>query len=506
METVVSAQKEEKNYFDFTERGPLFVLIAAILFNAFVFVQIATKGNLDTIAFLGMTRRLYFVVASLLLVDLYTLILYMQPFFQEKIPRFIKYLAFIIGILQASLIQIASSNLIGIYLSLTFLPLFIWYWLHNGEVTSLFGNNIFVFTVRRHIAMIPMFIAISWFSFFLLNQLVDPVKLLLGIRQVRFGKEQLEQSIKIQYGLVDPATGREYTFWERYVNYVIDFAHGDLGITYSESIPVTQNIANRLWTTLGMQVPALVVSFFLSVTIGILAAYFHQTPIDSAVSSLALLGLSMPIFVSGILAILIFTGTGLQWFPFGGAKSLDHILATKCDPCSNSPQTIWDTLWADGNWTDIGLWSDFIEVSWVYTADFVWHLVLPVLTLTFATMATFSRLTRGTMLEVLREDYILAARANGISERNIVIKHALPNVMLPITTFLGLSIGGLLAGAPITETVFSWPGLGVEYLAAVNVLDGPVIVGLTMIITLMILFANMLTDIAYTKLDPRITL
>lgn len=354
--------------------------------------------------------------------------------------------------------------------------------------------------------MIPMFIAISWFSFFLLNQLVDPVKLLLGIRQVRFGKEQLEQSIKIQYGLVDPATGREYTFWERYVNYVIDFAHGDLGITYSESIPVTQNIANRLWTTLGMQVPALVVSFFLSVTIGILAAYFHQTPIDSAVSSLALLGLSMPIFVSGILAILIFTGTGLQWFSFGGAKSLDHILATKCDPCSNSPQTIWDTLWADGNWTDIGLWSDFIEVSWVYTADFVWHLVLPVLTLTFATMATFSRLTRGTMLEVLREDYILAARANGISERNIVIKHALPNVMLPITTFLGLSIGGLLAGAPITETVFSWPGLGVEYLAAVNVLDGPVIVGLTMIITLMILFANMLTDIAYTKLDPRITL
>ncbi len=214
----------------------------------------------------------------------------------------------------------------------------------------------------------------------------------------------------------------------------------------------------------------------------------------------------MPIFVSGIMAILIFTGTGLNWFPFGGAKSLDHQLAAKCGPCSNSPQTLWDNLWTNGGWMDIGAWSDFIQVSWVYTADFIWHLVLPVLTLTFATMATFSRLTRGTMLEVLREDYILAARANGISERNIVLKHALPNVMLPITTFLGLSIGGLLAGAPITETVFSWPGLGVEYIAAVNVLDGPIIVGLTMIITLMILFANMLTDIAYTKLDPRITL
>lgn len=506
METVVSSQAEEGEFGSPNRLPHLFTALLAIFANVGMIGQMAFAGKLNDIGPFGLTNLYYSIIATILLSGLYGLVLFSQPVILRNAPKLIIWIAFVIGGLQASMIAIASRNLLGIYFSLTFLPLFIWYWLHNGEILSLFGNNIFVFTVRRHIAIIPMFIAISWFTFFLLNQLVDPVDLLLGIRQVRFGKDQLEAAIRIQYGLVDPETGREYTFWERYVRYLNGFIHGDLGLTYSEGVPVTENIGNLLWTTLSMQIPALVISFFLSVTIGILAAYFHQTPLDSAVSSLALLGLSMPIFVSGILAIIIFSGTGLDWFPFGGARSLDHQLSAKCDPCGNTPNTLWELLWKDGNFTNIGLWSDFIQVSWVYTADLIWHLVLPVLTLTFATMATFSRLTRGSMLEVLREDYILAARANGLSERNIVVRHALPNVMLPITTFLGLSIGGILAGAPITETVFNWPGLGVEYVAAVGILDGPVIVGLTMIITLMILLANMLTDIAYTRLDPRITL
>ncbi len=121
-------------------------------------------------------------------------------------------------------------------------------------------------------------------------------------------------------------------------------------------------------------------------------------------------------------------------------------------------------------------------------------------------MAVFSRLTRGTMLEVMRQDYILAARANGLTEYQIVRRHALKNVLLPLVTFLGISIGTLLVGAPITETIFTYPGLGAFFITALVTNDVPIIMALTMIITLMILFANLMADIAYTQLDPRISL
>ncbi|MCH8907677.1 MAG: ABC transporter permease [Candidatus Heimdallarchaeota archaeon] len=349
-----------------------------------------------------------------------------------------------------------------------------------------------------------MFIAISLFTFVAINLIGNPVE--LATARVQFAKDTVQATLLRQYGLTD-SQGREIPVWKRYLNWIYDFIHGDMGQSY-EKFPseVTDNLGNFLWETLKMQVLALVLAFTISVVIGILAAYFHKTPADSIISAVALLGLSMPIFVSGILAIIIFTGTGLQWFPAAGAHSLPQLLvADGCLDCARPPDVIWDAE-VSTNWTDPAWWSMFVNVWWIYSKDSVRHIVLPVATLTFATMATFARLTRSTMLEIMRQDYILAARANGLSEYTIVRKHALKNVLLPLVTFLGLSIGGLLIGAPITETVFSFPGLGNYFLASLVVLDVPIIMALTMIITLMILFSNLAADIAYTYLDPRIAL
>ncbi len=506
METVTSKSVAERQNTPIGRYITHIAFAGIILLNLIPLIQIYLDETKKSKLYkFNLTNFEFALMSFVLLTLLYAVAIYAQP----KISKHARPFTFLVLIFQPWLIIVANNNLFLAYFAGTFVPILYWYWIRFGELMSLFGNSLFIFTVRRHIAIIPMFIAISWFTFFLLNQLVNPVDLLLGVRQVRFGKEELKTSLMIRYGLADE-NGRPYTFWERYIQFLNGFIHGDLGLSYKDGVPVTENIGNLLWTTLKMQVSALILSFFLSVTIGILAAYYHQTTLDSIISSIALLGLSMPIFVSGILAILIFSGTGLGWFPFGGNKSPDHIMEEKCSACGFKPDEIWNQLWTYENqhygWQDINLWKDFFQVSYFYTYDSIWHLVLPVLTLTFATMATFSRLTRGTMLEVLREDYILAAKANGLSEKKIVVDHALPNVMLPITTFLGLNIGGILAGAPITETVFTWPGLGKAYIAAIGIFDGPIIVGLTMIITLMILIANMLTDIAYTKLDPRISL
>jgi peptide/nickel transport system permease protein len=131
-------------------------------------------------------------------------------------------------------------------------------------------------------------------------------------------------------------------------------------------------------------------------------------------------------------------------------------------------------------------------------------MVLPVATLVFSSLALFTRLIRGTMLEILRQDYILAARANGLSERVVLISHGLRNALLPVVTYVGLFVGTVLSGTPITETVFSYPGLGQQFVGYIQQLDHPLIMAISMIITLMILVANLLTDIAYVWVDPRI--
>jgi ABC-type dipeptide/oligopeptide/nickel transport system permease component len=248
-----------------------------------------------------------------------------------------------------------------------------------------------------------------------------------------------------------------------------NFLQGDLGNSFFSGRAVNKIIGLFAWETVKLQLAALIVALVIGVPIGIYSAKKQYSKVDFVVTSSAILGISIPIFYMGILLIIAFSFDG-GWFPSFGA----HSLQTLRYPLGSS------------------------------VLDSLWHLALPTFAIAWVSMALYIRLIRSSMLEVLRQDYILAARASGLSENTIIFKHALKNALIPLVTYVGISVGLLLAGAPMTETVFTWPGLGWLYVNAVTQLDFPVIMGINMIITLIILAVNLIVDMFYGIIDPRI--
>ncbi|MCG3217981.1 MAG: ABC transporter permease [Candidatus Heimdallarchaeota archaeon] len=360
--------------------------------------------------------------------------------------------------------------------------IFIGYYWKNREIRSLFGSRMFIFVSRRLIAMIPIFLGVAILTFTLMNFIGNPIDLLF-LRN-KYDNTAAKNAAIIKFGLDKPPV-------ERFFVWIRNFMMGDLGDSFKRGYSVNIIIDELAWETVKLQFVSFFFALIIAIPLGVLAARNHGTEIDSLVSSIALLGLSMPIFVTGITLIMIFGGTGLNWFPAARAHT----------PDVNLPDDDYMGLITSGtpflalrNWS-IRMW-DSIE-----------HMVLPTITLTFAFMATYTRLVRTSMLEVLRQDYITAARANGIPERTVIWKHAFRNCLIPVVTFIGLFVAFSLAGAPITETVFSWPGLGKYYVKAALVdLDYPVIMGITLLLTVLTLFANLITDISYVFLDPRLEL
>jgi ABC-type dipeptide/oligopeptide/nickel transport system permease component len=279
----------------------------------------------------------------------------------------------------------------------------------------------------------------------------------------RIRPESIE-ALKRYYGLDQP-------LYYQFFKYVWDLLHGDLGNSYAlrGGTPVTTLIGDFAGETFKLQLASLFFSVLIAIPVGVLSARRQYSKLDVSVTTVSLVGTCIPVFYIGIVGILIFSYF-LGWFPPSGAHTL---LAER---------------YFLGN----------------YTMDELWHLTLPTVILTFATLAPVILLVRSSMLEVLRQDYILAARAGGLSERTVVYKHALRNALIPVVTYVGLYFGGMLAGAPITETVFNWPGVGRLYVDATTKLDFPLIMGITVFITLMTLLANLITDITYAYIDPRI--
>ena len=248
---------------------------------------------------------------------------------------------------------------------------------------------------------------------------------------------------------------------------------GNLGNSYAirGGIAVTALIEDYAWLTFQLQLIAFLFSLIVAIPIGIISAKKQYSKLDVTVTTTSLLGTCIPVFYMGIIAIIIFAYF-LGWFPAGGANAI--------------------------------LQERYLFGS--LELDRLWHLVLPTGVLTFALLAPIVLLVRSSMLEVLRQDYILAARASGLSERSIVYKHALRNAIIPVVTWVGIYFGSMLAGAPITETVFNWPGVGRLFVEATTKLDFPVIMGITVFITIMTLVANLVTDLTYGYIDPRIRL
>src|SRR5881296_4365062 len=321
------------------------------------------------------------------------------------------------------------------------------------------------YLIRRALYLVPVFFGITFLVFSIERLAGDPVKLLTA-GQTRVTEEQ-RQLLRQYFGLDKP-------LYTQYFLWLSELSTGNLGYAYTTGggAPVSTLIGQRAIATIELQLLGLVFSLLIAVPIGVMSAKKRYSKLDLAVTNSALVGTSIPIFFLGIVVILVFSAKTGGLFPYGGFQSI----STTQYPYGSA------------------------------ILDQLWHLVLPTSVYTFAILAPVVLLVRSSMLEVLRQDYILAARASGLGERSILYKHALKNALIPIVTYVGLYFGGLLAGAPVTETVFNWPGIGAQFVVSTTQLDFPVIQAIVVLITLMTLIANLITDVTYAYIDPRIRL
>ncbi len=318
----------------------------------------------------------------------------------------------------------------------------------------------FRYIVRRLLYMIPVFLGISIISFFVMYAAGDPLDI------IRLGRPTLTReaidALRRYYGLDQPIP-------IQYLNWLSNLLQGNFGKSLYGGRPVNLLIGSWVWETVKLQLISILLAFAISIPIGINSAKKQYSKQDIAVTSISLFGVSMPTFWLGLILIIAFSYR-LGWLPSHGAYG---------DPY----------LWFNNPILD--------EIA---------HLILPVTVLVYVLLAQNIRLIRANMLEILRSDYVLAARASGLSERKVIYKYALRNAIGPVITYIGVALGAIIAGAPMTEYVFSWPGLGRRFVDAAMKLDFPIVMGITMIVTVMTLLANLVIDICYVYIDPRIRL
>lgn len=307
------------------------------------------------------------------------------------------------------------------------------------------------FLFRRLILLIPTWLLVAVIAFLVIHLAPgDPASVLLG----QEGLEAAEEARR-RMGLDQPL---HMQLWL----YLKGLVRGDLGDSYFLGVPVLTAIKNAAPVTIGLSVLALVIAFIIGVPLGIAASLNPDTPADSTIMLIALIGLSIPEFVLGLVLILIFSVT-YQIFPAGGYQALS---------------------------TGFRAWFT--------------HLLLPAFALGFMQSAYLARMTRASMLEVLHSDYIRTAHAKGIHERKVIVKHAFRNAAIPIITAVGLVFAMLLSGAFITEALFRLPGIGTLVINAVSRRDYPVVQGSLIIIATAVLVVNMIVDLVYALVDPRI--
>ncbi len=277
----------------------------------------------------------------------------------------------------------------------------------------------------------------------------------------------------------------------RYIRWLGKVVKGDLGKSWTmkPGVPVLGLIGDRLPYTLLLMGLSTFLAILLAVPIGIYSAIKQYSLSDYAVTALAFFGQSMPTFWTGLMAVSIFA-VALHWFPTSGVRT------------SGMEGDIIEAL---GRVFTFGrLHPELAGKIGPTIADGLKHVGLPALVLTYFNMATWVRYTRTSMLEVLRQDYMRTARAKGLKERIVILKHGLRNALIPLITLLALTIPSLFAGAIITETIFSWPGMGRMQIDAISNVDWPVVQGLLVIEAFLLIFSNLLADIMYAVVDPRI--
>ncbi len=329
------------------------------------------------------------------------------------------------------------------------------------------------FIVRRLAGLVLVLVGVSIITF-ALTQLVpiDPVANALG----QNAREDQIQAYRKQLGLDRPP-------WEQYVVYVGRLLRGDLGVSIRTRRPVADDLRDFVPATIELSLAAMVVTLILGISLGVLAAVRRDGPVDLGARVFALIGGSLPIFFLGLVGLAWFN-TRLRWLP--GPGRLDAVL--------QPPHRV----------TGMYTLDSLIAGDWALFRNSLWHLILPAITLGYFSTAVVLRMTRSAMLEVLNQDYIRTARAKGLREQTVLLRHALKNAMIPVLTTLGVVFGSLLSGAVLTETIFAWPGLGRYATSSATSLDFPAVMGVTLVAAVVYPVVNMLVDIGYHALDPRI--
>ncbi|MEM3397833.1 MAG: ABC transporter permease [Nitrososphaerota archaeon] len=313
------------------------------------------------------------------------------------------------------------------------------------------------FIIKKLVQYIPMMFAVIIITFILVNMAPgDPIFILVG----EVGDEEFVRAARARLGLDKP-------LHERFLIYVSSILKGDLGYSYLRSEPVAKLIIDRIPATLLLVLTAMFFSALVGIIIGTIAAA-KRGILDVSLSTFSLVGISIPYFWLGQIILVIFA-VKLGLFPLGGMvtvgrnyQGIDHIL------------------------------------------DVIHHLVLPVMTLAIFNLAYTTKITRGSVLEALTQDYIITARSKGLPESKVIFKHALRNALIPVVTYTGFNTGVLLIGAILTETVFAWPGMGSLLYDSIRLRDYPVILGIFIYGSIIIIIANLIVDILYGLLDPRI--
>lgn len=331
-----------------------------------------------------------------------------------------------------------------------------------------------VHVLLRRLLMLILVIAGVTVICFVISRLIpgDPAQLILGPRAT----PQAIEELRARLGLDQPVH-------VQYLSYVSDLVQGDFGTSITSRQPVLPELLALLPATLELMLLAMLLSIAIGVPLGVLCAVKRDTWIDNAVRTVAVAGISTPTFWLGLMLVLLFYAQ-LGWLP--GSGRLDIGVAP--------PPQLTGLYLIDAAVAGDGL-------AWRSAFN---HLLLPAITLALASIGTIVRLIRGSMIEVLAEDYMRTARAYGYSRTRMLFVYALKNALIPFVTVLGLELAALLFGSVVIESVFAWPGVGSHVLGAILNLDFPVIMGFTVLASIAYVAANLLVDIAYLALDPRI--
>ena len=312
-----------------------------------------------------------------------------------------------------------------------------------------------VHLANRLMHALIVILAVSLCVFFVMYKAGDPVELLLPPDATQQQVEDLRRHL-----------GLDQPFWVQYGRFLKNALQGDVGKSFIYGQSALTVVMERLPATLELATAAMILAVFLGIPLGVVASMNPQSPVSKSIMFFSLAGISVPTFWTGMVLVLVFAVT-------------------------------WNVLPSSGR-ADVGTFASFV------TVDGLRHLLLPAVTLCLFQLALILRLTKSGMMEVLLQDYIKLARAKGLPERVVVLLHALKNTLIPVVTIIGIQFGELIAFTIVTETIFAWPGTGKLIIDSIQNLDRPVVVAYLMVVAVIFVLINLLVDVIYTFIDPRV--